>query len=104
MSERKETAALSFEEAYRSLQEVVDRLERGNLPLEESVALFASGTELVQRCNELLDQAELKIKSLSREFVPAAGGTARSLPPGDNLEPTGTDDYYDDSDEDDEAQ
>lgn len=96
MSERKDTSALSFEEAYRSLQEVVDRLERGNLPLEESVALFASGTELVQRCNDLLDQAELKIKSLSREFVPAAGGIA---------EPDGADDgYYDDGDEDDETQ
>jgi len=72
MSDRPEAESLSFEDAYRALQDVVDRLEKGNLPLDESVALFAYGTELVRRCTALLDQAELKVRLLSQETMPEA--------------------------------
>lgn len=68
----KESASLSFEEAFNDLQEVVERLELGNLPLDESIALFEKGTALVQRCTELLDQAELRIEELSQSFAEAS--------------------------------
>lgn len=61
-------AELNFEEAYRRLQEVVERLERGNLPLQESLALFETGTGLVRRCSAVLSQAELKITLLTKEL------------------------------------
>jgi exodeoxyribonuclease VII small subunit len=59
---------LSFEDAYRSLQEVVGRLEKGNLALDECVALFEQGTELVRHCTSLLDSAELKIRTLAQGY------------------------------------
>jgi len=55
---------LSFEEALAKLEETVRRLEAGNLPLDEAVALFEEGTRLARLCNERLDAAELKVSQL----------------------------------------
>ena len=55
---------MSFEEALSRLEEVVHKLEAGNLPLDEAVALFEEGTRLARLCNERLDAAELKITQL----------------------------------------
>lgn len=64
---------LSYEEAFEELQSIVERLESGELPLEESLALFERGQALAARCNELLEKAELKLRALapdeSGEFV-----------------------------------
>lgn len=60
----------SFEEAYRELETVVKKLEDGGLALEESLSLFQRGMELVQYLSKLLDEAELKVKSLA----PQPGG------------------------------
>jgi exodeoxyribonuclease VII small subunit len=54
----------TFEELYAELEETVRRLEAGDLPLEESLALFERGAVLTERCNSLLDQAELRIRQL----------------------------------------
>ena len=56
--------AKTFEEAYRELEATVKRLEEGDLTLEESMALFEKGMELVQYCQRLLDEAELRVKAL----------------------------------------
>ncbi len=55
---------LTFEQAYRELQQIVEQLERGDLPLEQSLALHARGQRLAALCAEQLDQAELKIRSV----------------------------------------
>jgi exodeoxyribonuclease VII small subunit len=60
----KEIADLSFEEAYAELEATVARLERGDLSLEESIALFERGQALAARCNVQLDTAELKVRQL----------------------------------------
>jgi exodeoxyribonuclease VII small subunit len=60
----KEIADLSFEEAYTELEATVARLERGDLSLEESIALFERGQALAARCNVQLDTAELKVRQL----------------------------------------
>ena len=57
--------APSFEELYRELEETVRRLETGDLTLDESLALFERGTELAERCNVLLDSAELRVRQLT---------------------------------------
>ena len=57
---------LSFEEALAKLEDIVRRLEAGNLPLDEAVALFEEGTRLARRCNERLDAAELKVSQLTQ--------------------------------------
>jgi exodeoxyribonuclease VII small subunit len=56
---------LSFEEAYERLNEMAGRLERGNLSLEESLTLYEEGVLLSRHCQNLLDQAELRVSQLS---------------------------------------
>ena len=56
---------LSFEQAYAQLEETVQKLEAGNLPLEETIALYQAGMALAKRCGLQLDEAELSIKSLT---------------------------------------
>lgn len=74
---------ISFEEALKRLEEVVARLEAGNLPLEESLALFQEGMDLVKKCEALLDAAEGKIEMLIQE----GGGLKRvPFPTGENGE------------------
>lgn len=60
-----EIAALSFEAAYGTLQEIIARLESGAPTLEESVSLFERGRLLTEHCQRLLDQAELRITQLA---------------------------------------
>ena len=67
--------ALPFDRALAELQSVVTRLEAGNLPLEESIALYEQGVRLHERCARLLGQAELRVQRL----VESAGGQLRAL-------------------------
>ena len=55
---------LTFEQAFQELEEHVNLLEGGELPLEESMALFERGQALAAYCGKLLDAAELKIKQI----------------------------------------
>lgn len=48
----------NFEQAMSRLEEIVDLLERGEVPLDMSLALFEEGTKLMRRCSTLLDKAE----------------------------------------------
>lgn len=56
----------TFESALQRLEEIVKRMEQGNVPLAESLALFEEGTALVAQCDTLLDQAELKVVRLMK--------------------------------------
>jgi exodeoxyribonuclease VII small subunit len=55
----------SFEDLYRELEEAVRRLESGDLPLAEALALFERGTRLAEQANALLDKAELRVRQLT---------------------------------------
>lgn len=57
--------ALSFEQAYAALQEVVEKLESGDLPLEEAMTLYERGKALSARCQQLLTTAELRVQQLN---------------------------------------
>lgn len=63
---------LAFEEALGRLDEAVTALETGNLPLEDALDLYEEGMRMAQRCQELLDSAELRVRRLQ---VVAGGGT-----------------------------
>ena len=54
----------SFEELQRELDELVARLERGDVLLDEALALWERGQELYRACAERLDRAELRIEEL----------------------------------------
>ena len=60
-------ADLSFEQALSELEAAVQRLEEGDLPLEEALALYERGMRLVQYCNDLLDKAELHVEQVTVE-------------------------------------
>lgn len=55
---------LSFEEAFNKLEETVQKLEQGGLPLEKAIALFEEGMRLAKICNDRLDAAQLRISQL----------------------------------------
>jgi len=52
---------MTFEEAMERLNEIVERLERGNVGLEESLTLFEEGLKLHKFCSEKLKELELKL-------------------------------------------
>ena len=56
---------LSFEENMQRLEQIVRAMERGDVPLEESIKLFQEGTELVRCCGKLLDDAQLQVKKIT---------------------------------------
>ena len=62
-----DVAELSFELALQELEETVSRLERGELTLEESLALFERGQQLAARCNAELESAALKVEQLTED-------------------------------------
>ena len=54
----------TFEDLQRELDELVSRLERGDVPLDEALALWERGEALYRACAEQLDRAELRIEEL----------------------------------------
>jgi exodeoxyribonuclease VII small subunit len=73
-----EVANLSFEAALKQLEEIVVKLERGDVPLEESIAIYERGEALKRRCEALLGQAEERV-----ERIRAADGKAIGTEPFD---------------------
>ena len=61
---------LTFEQALKELEEIIQQLEAGQLALDEALALFERGQALAARCGALLDNAALKI----RQLAPKEGG------------------------------
>ena len=55
----------TFEENMHRLEQIVRAMERGDVPLEESLKLFQEGTALVAACGKLLDEAELQVKKIA---------------------------------------
>jgi exodeoxyribonuclease VII small subunit len=69
---------MPFERALKDLETIVGRLERGDVPLEESIAIYERGEALRAHCDRLLKQAEAKVEKLTL---------------GRNGEPTGTEPF-----------
>ena len=59
----------TFEQLYQHLEQTVGKLERGGLPLEQSIELFEEGMQLAKRCQEILDKAEQRIVKLRESFA-----------------------------------
>ena len=55
---------ITFEENMERLEQIVRIMERGEVPLDESLKLFREGTSLVQNCGKLLENAELEVKKV----------------------------------------
>jgi exodeoxyribonuclease VII small subunit len=58
---------IKFEDALQRLEEIVDRLETGELPLEDSLKVFEEGVALTRRCSKYLEEAEKRIELLTKD-------------------------------------
>ena len=87
---------LSFEEAYERLNETAARLERGNLNLELSLALYEEGVLLSQHCENLLNKAELRVS----QVAPLSAGFGRDMEASGDDEDKDEDDFTGDGDDD----
>lgn len=54
----------TFEQNMQRLEQIVRAMERGDVALDESLKLFREGTELVQSCGKLLDEAQLQVEKV----------------------------------------
>jgi exodeoxyribonuclease VII small subunit len=63
---------LTFEDAQRELESIVERLERGGAGLDEAIALWERGEQLLRFCVERLDTAQGRIEELARRTEDAA--------------------------------
>jgi exodeoxyribonuclease VII small subunit len=69
----------SFEQALDRLEQIVEQIESGEVPLEESIEKYEEGTKLVKQCRRILDTAEHKIQLLTK------GEDGQSLEPAGEL-------------------
>ena len=58
--------SLSFEQSLDRLDEIVKHLEKGDLPLSDSLSLYEEGTGLINACSKMLDEAEQKVVNLKK--------------------------------------
>lgn len=65
MSDGKPIAEMTFEEAIKALEQVVTALDRGDVALEESIALYERGAALKARCETKLKEAEEKVAQIT---------------------------------------
>ncbi|MEN8722596.1 MAG: exodeoxyribonuclease VII small subunit [Alphaproteobacteria bacterium] len=69
-----DVAAMSFEDAMAELEDIVDRLEAGNVALDDSIALYGRGAALKSHCEAKLKTAEARIEKVVRGADGAATG------------------------------
>ena len=67
-SPKDDAESINFEDSFRRLNEMAEQLEAGGLTLAEATSRFEEGMKLVQTCNELLNNAELKITELKESY------------------------------------
>jgi exodeoxyribonuclease VII small subunit len=67
MSKMEEVNKLSFEEAMNKLEGIVERLEEGDVPLEEAIAIYKEGMELSKLCHDKLKNVEEQLAQIITE-------------------------------------
>jgi exodeoxyribonuclease VII small subunit len=70
-----DVAKLSFEKALAELEQIVQKLERGDVPLEEAVTIYERGEVLKRRCEELLRAAEARVEKITLDAAGKPAGT-----------------------------
>lgn len=72
-----------FEASLDALEALVEKMEHGEMSLEESLAAYERGVGLYRRCQQALEQAELRVKLLTDPAQPAAAEPFPDIPSGD---------------------
>ena len=76
---------MTFERALKELESIVGRLERGDVELEESIAIYERGEALKDHCDRLLKQAEAKVEKLTLSPDGRPKGTEPLIPSASTL-------------------
>ncbi len=76
MAEPSDIAALTFEQALAELEQIVGKLESGQAPLEDSIAMYERGAALKAHCEQRLEAARLRVEKI----VMGANGAAGAQP------------------------
>ncbi|WP_439573420.1 exodeoxyribonuclease VII small subunit [Phreatobacter sp.] len=71
-----DVASLPFEKALAELESIVQKLEGGNVPLEDSIAIYERGEALKKRCEALLRNAEARVQKITLAADGRPAGTA----------------------------
>ena len=66
---------MTFEQAMSELERIVTQLERGDVPLEDSISLYEKGAELKKRCETKLKEAEQKVAAITLDEEGSVKGT-----------------------------
>ena len=66
---------MTFEQALDKLEEIVEALEKGNVPLDQSITYYERGEELRKHCRKLLEAAEHRIEKIRLDNEGKAAGT-----------------------------
>ena len=66
---------MTFEQAMSELEKIVTQLERGDVPLEDSISLYEKGAELKKRCEAKLKEAEQKVAAITLDEEGSVTGT-----------------------------
>jgi exodeoxyribonuclease VII small subunit len=72
---KSDVAELPFEKALSELETIVQRLEKGDVALEESIQIYERGEALKRRCETLLREAEARVEKITRDASGKATGT-----------------------------
>ena len=67
MSKNKEEN-ITFEQAIEELETIINRLEEGDVPLDETIKLYEKGSELKDICEKILKSAEVKIQKINQKI------------------------------------
>jgi exodeoxyribonuclease VII small subunit len=73
-------AALSFEDALARLEEIIERIESGEVGLEKAIGEYERGVVLIRRCKDILQKAEQRVDELTRP-APAGAASPPATPP-----------------------
>ena len=68
----------TFEEALERVEAIIERIERGEVGLEESLAEYERGVELIKKCRGILERAEQRVEDLTRRMESEAGGADKA--------------------------
>lgn len=83
MAEKKpkdDVSKLNFEDSIKQLKEIVEQIEQGEIPLQDSLEKYEKGMTLIKHCRTVLQQAEERIEKISREEVAEESGEKDAAP------------------------
>ena len=89
---RDEISTLSFEDSIKQLREIVEKIEQGEIPLQDSLDQYEKGMTLIKHCRGVLQQAEKRIEKISKEEAAEEESTTE---PGEQAPASGDSDAAD---------